>query len=46
MPEKRFIPMDVSLYVSLDRMQLMILCLLVLALVGTEGAAPQAWTGL
>lgn len=35
MPEKRFVPMDVSLYVSLDRMQLMILCLLVLALVGT-----------
>jgi thiol:disulfide interchange protein len=43
MPEKRFIPMDVSLYVSLDRMQLMILCLLVLALVGTAVWAFVQW---
>ncbi len=43
MPEKRFVPMDVSLYVSLDRMQLMILCLLVLALVGTAVWAFLQW---
>ena len=43
MPEKRFVPMDVSLYVSLDRIQLMILCLLVLALVGTAVWAFLQW---
>jgi Na+-transporting methylmalonyl-CoA/oxaloacetate decarboxylase gamma subunit len=43
MPERRLIPMDVNLYLTLDRIQLVVLCLLVLAMVGTAIWAFSQW---